>query len=196
MRHDVDALPLRALHMGRMEHEAGIRASFFFRVHSNEYNAFGYDTMAVMSGLAEMGHEIGLHAEPRDFAAALGRDPDPALIGAARLIEAVSGVKVRGLACHNDITPDNNLDHFPPGKAAGLGFEYEAYDREGLDLFHNSLYVTDGHYWRWRTYVDGGLSDDQACLCHHMAKGVPRLYVLTHPHVWYANHFHLVTTGD
>jgi hypothetical protein len=195
MRHDVDALPTRALEVGLMEADLGIRSSFFFRIHSNEYNAFGYDTMMVIRRLAALGHEIGLHAEPRDFAASIGRDPDPVMINGARMLEAISGVAVRGVACHNDITPDNNLHHFVPGKAAELGFAYEAYDREGLDLFHRAAYVTDGHYWKWRTYVDGELSDDMRCVCRHVADGVPLLYVLAHPHIWYSRHFHLVTTG-
>jgi hypothetical protein len=195
MRHDVDALPTRALEVGQTEASIGIRSSFFFRVHSNEYNAFGYDTMMVIRRLAAMGHEIGLHAEPRDFAAAIGLDPDPVLTAGARMLEAISGVEVRGVACHNDITPDNNLHHFVAGKAASLGFNYEAYDREGLDLFYRAAYVTDGHYWRWRTYLEGELSDDTRCFCKHVADGASLLYVLVHPHIWYSKHFHLVTTG-
>jgi hypothetical protein len=195
LRHDMDALPVRALALGRLEHRLGIRASYFVRVHANEYNAFGFDTVQVLRQLTAAGHEIGLHAEPRDLHAATGCDPDPVLVATRHLIEAVVGVPVRGVASHNDITPDNNLLHFSPGKARSLGFRYEAYDDDSLGLFATSTYVTDGHYWRWRAFVGGRLTDDESCLCQHAQARTPRLYVLLHPHVWYERHFHLVATG-
>jgi len=192
LRHDVDALPIRALSVGRLEHQLGILASYFFRVHANEYNAFGFENVAVIRQLAAMGHEIGLHAEPVDLAAATGCDPAGTLVASRAMLEAVADVPVRGVACHNDVTPDNNLDYLTGARARALGFRYEAYDDENLGLFRTATYLTDGHYWRWRSFIGGRRTDDERCLCRHVADGVAPLYVLVHPHVWPRRHFHLV----
>lgn len=195
LRHDLDALPFRAHGVAMLEHRLGIRASYFVRVHANEYNAFGFDTVRLLRELVAMGHEVGLHAEPLDLRAATGCDPDRVIPGAIRMLEAMTGGTVHGMASHNDVTPDNNLDYVTPTKIRSLGLRYEAYDRETLGLFHNATYVTDGHYWRWRAYVKGRRTADERCLCRHVEERSPRLYVLLHPHVWHERHFHLVTTG-
>jgi hypothetical protein len=190
LRHDVDLLPERAVPVGVAEHERGIPASYFFRVHANEYNALSHQTLAIMRELLAMGHEIGLHAEPLDLAASCGVDPTTGVRAAARVLGDLLGVPIQGVASHNDVTPDNNLDFFRAIPATDLGLRYEAYDDRALGLFGRSWYVTDGYYWHWRTFRDGALTDDRSCLCKHVAAGRAPLYTLIHPHVWYARHPH------
>lgn len=64
LRHDVDELPLNALRMAKIEHELGIRATYYFRVvkQSNDPE--------VIRAIARLGHEIGYHYE--DLALAKG----------------------------------------------------------------------------------------------------------------------------
>ena len=69
--------------------------------------------------------------------------------------------------------------------------EYEAYDNK-LNLFLNSCYVTDSHPWYWRTFIDGEITKENGCICKIFEQERPLVYCLTHPHMWYYRHFHLV----
>lgn len=57
LRHDVDAKAVNSLHVARLEHELGARASYYFRIvpESNRPDIIGQ--------IAALGHEIGYHYE-------------------------------------------------------------------------------------------------------------------------------------
>lgn len=191
LRHDVESHPARAARMGELEAQLGIRSTFFVRVHANEYNPLGFETLAVVRDLHAMGHEIGLHAEPTDVWRATGLDRDTSIrIGMAVLAAAI-GAPIEGMASHRDVTPDNNLEWLSSRPASSFGLRYEAYGDE-LGLFRTSTYVTDGHFWYWRRFENGVITDDQSCLCRHFLARRPRLYALVHPNVWYDRHYHRV----
>jgi hypothetical protein len=192
LRHDIDILPERAPGLAQIEADLGVQASYFFRVHANEYNAFSHENLAIMRDLVAMGHEVGLHAEPLDLRASCGVDPATGVRAAVLMLSDLLGVAVVGAASHNDITPDNNLDFFRSTPVNDLGLAYEAYDESGLGLFQSSWYVTDGYFWQWRAYDKGVLTDVKDCLCAHIAQRRTPLYCLIHPHVWYPRHAHRI----
>lgn len=192
LRHDVDIMPERAPGLAVIEADLGVRATYFFRVYANEYNALSHENLAIMRDLVAMGHEVGLHAEPLDLRASCGVDPATGIRVAAEALSGLLGERVVGVASHNDITPDNNLDFFRATSATALGLAYEAYDTENLNLFGQSLYITDGYFWRWRTFDRGRLTENDDCLCKHVEARSTPLYCLTHPHLWYPKHAHRV----
>jgi len=192
LRHDIDVQPESAPGMARIEAGLGIAGTYFFRLHANEYNALSHENLAIMRDLVAMGHEVGLHAEPLDLRASCGIDPATSVRAAAHVLSDLLGQPIVGIASHNDITPDNNLDFFQEVPARDLGLAYEAYDQDGLDLFDNSWYVTDGYFWRWRAFDHGILTDSDDCLCSHVAAARTPLYCLFHPHLWYDRHAHRV----
>ena len=57
LRHDVDRKPGNALVIAKIENEAGIKASYYFRIVKVSY----YEN--IIRQIAEMGHEIGYHYE-------------------------------------------------------------------------------------------------------------------------------------
>ena len=57
LRHDVDRKPGNALVIAKIEKEAGIKASYYFRIVKKSYDE------DVIKQIAEMGHEIGYHYE-------------------------------------------------------------------------------------------------------------------------------------
>lgn len=57
LRHDVDCRPEQALKMARLEHEMGIKASFYFRYRRRRFSE------KVIGAVADLGHEIGYHYE-------------------------------------------------------------------------------------------------------------------------------------
>jgi hypothetical protein len=192
LRHDIDLAPELAPPMAAIEAESQIAATYFFRVHANEYNAFSHENLAIIRDIADMGHEIGLHAEPLDLRASCGIDPETGIRAMIAALSDLLGKPVVGIASHNDITPDNNLHFFREKTARDLGAAYEAYDAEGLDLFDKSWYITDGHFWKWRAFDHGVLTDNEDCVCKHVQARRSPLYCLFHPHVWYKRHPHRI----
>ena len=57
LRHDVDRKPGNSLVTAKIEKNAGIRASYYFRIVKESYDE------SIIKQIAEMGHEIGYHYE-------------------------------------------------------------------------------------------------------------------------------------
>jgi len=60
LRHDVDRLPDNALQMARLEHEAGIAATYYFRAVPESWDE------EIILEIAGLGHEDGYHYENLD----------------------------------------------------------------------------------------------------------------------------------
>jgi len=61
LRHDIDLDLAKALPIARIEADAGIRATWFFRVRSNHHNVFSREGSAVVREILQQGHHLGLH---------------------------------------------------------------------------------------------------------------------------------------
>ena len=61
LRHDVDLLPHNALAMAQLEHDLGIRGTYYFRIVPESFDA------GIIERIAAMGHEIGYHYEDVDL---------------------------------------------------------------------------------------------------------------------------------
>ncbi len=61
LRHDVDRLPENSLRLAQLEHDLGIRGSYYLRIVPESYDR------KIMSEIAELGHEIGYHYEDVDL---------------------------------------------------------------------------------------------------------------------------------
>ena len=57
LRHDLDRMPANALAIAKIENEAGIKSSYYFRIVKESYDE------KIIKKIAEMGHEIGYHYE-------------------------------------------------------------------------------------------------------------------------------------
>jgi len=62
LRHDVDLVSSRALRMARVEHNFGIKATYYFRFNRRAFQPH------LVREIASMGHEIGYHYEVLDKA--------------------------------------------------------------------------------------------------------------------------------
>lgn len=60
-RHDVEFSPLQALKMARIENELGVKTTYFFQTHSENYNIFEKYFSDILREIASLGHHIGLH---------------------------------------------------------------------------------------------------------------------------------------
>jgi len=166
LRHDVDSDPDQALNFSEIESGLGIKATYFFRVHSED-NLFSLGNYRAVKKILKDGHEIGLHAET-DFAS-LVEEHDWAMHSRSKaVLEAIIGDKVSGISMHE---PTRSIKHFRKNDIERLGFKYDAYDPR---FFERLKYISDSSC-RWR----------EGCMCHFIKAGVPRLYILTHPVWWF-----------
>lgn len=61
LRHDIDLNISRALEMAKIESAFGIKATYFVRLHAQDYNPFEFKTYTMLKKIIKLGHEIGLH---------------------------------------------------------------------------------------------------------------------------------------
>ena len=90
MRHDVDEKASNALKMAQLEHELGVRATYFFRIVKKS------NVPEVIRGIAALGHEIGYHYE--DLALAEG-DMEKAVASFEKNLAYFRGVYPVRTAC-------------------------------------------------------------------------------------------------
>lgn len=60
-RHDVEFSPDIALKMAKFEHELGIKATYFFQLHSEFYNLLEKYFTDILREIRSLGHYIGIH---------------------------------------------------------------------------------------------------------------------------------------
>ena len=63
LRHDVDKLPENSLRFAQIQHELGIKGSYYFRIVPESFN------VEIIKKIVNLGHEVGLHYETIDMAA-------------------------------------------------------------------------------------------------------------------------------
>jgi hypothetical protein len=158
LRHDVDSRLDSALRLARLEHDRGLRATYFV-LHTAPYWSDD-DLVPHVRSLQDLGHEIGFHNDLVTIERVHGGDARAALEDAlARLREA--GIEVTGSAAHGSpwchrLGYHNNYvytgwDEPQPGfpsrdvreklDPAEFGLEYEAYHVPHDVYFSDSSFV-------------------------------------------------------
>lgn len=167
-RHDIDVSVHRALALARIEHEAGVRASYFVYLHSLFYNAFEDAIVDRLRAIAALGHELGVHFDAHFHGLAIDDGPSlsRAVASEAAAIESLIGSQVVAVSFHD---PDRHGGAVAADdEIAGL---VSAYGRTIRDRFG---YCSDSNgYWRFAPLGDDLTSGRHA-----------RLHVLTHPEWW------------
>jgi hypothetical protein len=163
LRHDVDFLPSLALPMARIEHQRGVRSTWFIGIHLS-YNALGPSQALAIRELVSLDHEIGFH-----YVAAVYDGLDPAarrdrLRADAAQLESVAGNSIDSIAMHNpssSVAPDPFLA------------DEEFRNAYNPDLMADARYTSDsGRAWRPEGLATCFDSD------------IPLAYLLIHPEVW------------
>ena len=141
MRHDVDEKAPNALKMAQLEHELGIRSTYFFRIVKQS------NVPEVIRGIAALGHEIGYHYE--DLALAEGDMEKATTSFEKNLSYFREYYPVRSVCMHGSSTSkfDNRL-LWETHKLSDFGLVGEPYLSVDFDKV---FYLTDtGYAW------DGG----------------------------------------
>jgi hypothetical protein len=170
----------------------GIKATFFLRLHAPEYNPFSFENYKIIKHLLESGHELGYHSEVVDQSAIWNEDPSACLVKDIQIINTIFNTRVKGVASHGGSTGLNNLDFWREKRASDFGLAYEVYDKEPeFNLFHESIYVSDSEWTRWKCYDKGKLVEgDKRSISEHAIDNHKILHFLIHPDTYYFEHFY------
>jgi len=183
MRHDVDRMPGNALRTAKIEHDLGIKATYYFRAVKSTFFP------EIIKQIEDMGHEIGYHYEVLSEA---GGNPEMAIelfqshLDDFRKISNVRTICMHGrpLSKHDnrDIWRNYNFRDFDI-----IGEAYLSVDKE-LNYFSDT-----GKSWCFdnslRDFIPGKIqylhSDTTDGLIKLIeCEKINKFYILTHPEIW------------
>lgn len=164
LRHDLDASLQRALALARIEHEVGVRATYFLFPRCLYYNLLHPESKAVVREILAIGHRVGLH-----FDVSMDYEAEDLL----RLVQWEKDLITREFGCEPDAVSFHLAGEFKsrlPMQDDICGMVNAYSSRLGSEY----RYVSDSNgVWRytpWSELID--------------AQRNPRLHVLTHPEWW------------
>jgi peptidoglycan/xylan/chitin deacetylase (PgdA/CDA1 family) len=189
-RVDADLSLAKATPLLDIFERVGLRATFFVRLHAPEYNPFSFEGYRILKRMIARGHEVGLHAEPIDASRIWDEAPEACLTRDLEVLSLILGHEVRAVASHGGLTGYNNLDFFKGKDPAALGLAYEGYDETpAFNLFHESRYVSDSEWTRWKAYDKGQrLEGDARPPSAHAHDGPSVLHLLLHTDTYFHHH--------
>lgn len=166
-RHDIDVSPHRALRLAEIENARGVKATYFFLLHSDFYNCLESTTRDIMRRIVGYGHDVGLHFDASFYSEVIDlASLEKRITSEASIVADLAAAKPVAVSFHNP-TPEQ-LEKYDQAKLAGLVNAY------GQPLRTAYRYVSDSNgYWRFHRLHDvlAGRAD-------------PNLHVLTHPEWW------------
>lgn len=138
LRHDVDNRKLHSLEFAKIQHEMGIRGTYYFRVVPQSFDE------KVIVEIFNLGHEIGYHYEDMDFA---DGNEDEAIKLFEKHLEKIRAVAPVSTICMHG-SPRSKFDN----KDVWKKYNYRKYGINGepyFDLnFDEVFYMTDtGKMW-------------------------------------------------
>jgi len=162
LRHDIDFAPGYSLEIAQIEHEAGIRSTFFVLVDGQFYDPVQSDVVRQIRAIHSLGHEIGLH-----FAVSSAVESDLGKEVAFRLdvLSAIIGARVVSFSQH-DVVNAGTASVTLPATHAGC------VDAREVIQDNHLLYVSDSAMM-WRQFTFETALDQNRNLC-----------LLAHPHSW------------
>jgi len=163
MTHDLDFDLQLAIKMADIENEAGITASYFFRLRAKNYNMLSYDGIKAINTISDMGHSVGLHYEPTLCTSDPGIKVQDDIENCMTLLENTSGVEIKYFNIHEPSRTGLDISSLLPAK----------------NRCYNSPFFVDFKY-----ISDSGARWREGCFSEHVGRW-DKLLVLTHPFWWY-----------
>ncbi len=191
-RVDIDVSVKKAYRLASIFNKLAIKASFFVRLHANEYNPFSFENYRILKFIRDSGHEIGYHSEVNDEAMIWQETAESCLKRDLDILNKMLNINTVGVASHGGMTGINNLDFWKDKTPQSFGLLYEAYDTQpDFDLYNHSFYISDSCWTYWKCYHHGKLiNNDRRSLGEHVNDNHPIIYSLIHPETYYDLHFY------
>lgn len=183
LRHDVDRMPERALETAKIEHELGIKATYYFRTIKSVFKP------DIIHQIREMGHEIGYHYET--LSEAKGDKKRAFDLFKSHLDNFRDVCDVKTICMHGKpLSKYDNRELWKRHDFRELGIVGEAYLSAGNDL---NYFSDTGRTWgsgnNLRDYIPGktekvfaNTTDDLIELIK--SNQFNNFYILAHPERW------------
>ena len=135
LRHDIDFSLNSIKEIAQIEKDLNITSTFFFRLHSPNYNIYASNTFKILQDLKNKNHEIGLHFETILFSKIFDLDLEELFLNEIHVFERITNEKVKSISEHSDV---NNTIYSLPKLEIYLDFSKfnlnYAYDRKFLRI--------------------------------------------------------------
>ncbi len=164
-RHDCDFSLNRAVKLARIEHEEGVKATYFLNPHCRFYNLLEAEQVVLVREILRLGHDIGLHFDAAFYNITSETQLEEKLRWEAMLLKDIFGTSPAAFSFHNPTS-------------LYLSFEAESYGNL-VNCYSKHFktqvpYCSDSNgYWRFRRLYDVLKEGTDPCL-----------QVLTHPGWW------------
>lgn len=161
LRHDIDNSIEKAITIAELEHEQGVKATYFTLLRTDFYNPASKKGLAELKKIQSLGHEIGLHFD--EMAYDLIDDVVETIKKETIILSDIIGTPITTVSMHrpSQKTLDGNYDLTPMVNSYGKTF------------FNDFKYLSDSRR-RWREPALDIIKSGQ----------FDRLHILTHP-IWY-----------
>lgn len=186
MRHDVDRMPGHALETARIEHDLGIRATYYFRSIKSVFKP------EIMKQIRDMGHEIGYHYET--LSEANGNPEKGIELFKSHLKDFEDICKVKTICMHGrPLSKFDNRDLWNIYDFKDYGIIGEAYLSVGPEL---NYFSDTGRSWgtknSLRDFIPGKTEEFTADTTDELiglieGGELENLYILAHPERWSLN---------
>lgn len=179
LRHDLDfrrCIP-SSLRLAEIESGLGAHATYFVRLHSDEYNPMEYTSYLTLKSILALGHEIGLHFECYELSEVSGEREEDLFRRDKKLLESLLDIEVVSACEHGDyhrFDSEGFRRFFDRNAPEDFGILFDPYDPR---FFNGMKYLSDSNQ-NWR----------EGCFCGHVGNH-PRIQVATHPGFWYSRHY-------
>jgi hypothetical protein len=199
LRHDVDSRIDSALAFARLEHDRGLRSTYFV-LHTAGYYARA-DLVPKLRALQDLGHEVGLHYDLVTAQVVEGADPRALLASELERLRS-NGIDVVGVSAHGSYWAHRlgykndyffrdlpSQEGFPntdrvgdvvlaKGELAEFGLEYDA---SQLAELHNP---SGAHYWTDAVFDESGRRWHTDFADLDALPAASRAVALVHPCLW------------
>ncbi len=162
LRHDIDFAPRYSLEMAQLEHDAGIKSTYFVLVDGQFYNPLQTEVIRQIRQINALGHEIGLHFA---VASAVYSDIGEEVAFRLKALTTIVGDTVRSFSQHDPVNAGFVRVTLPRDR-------YPVVDATRVIQDNNLLYVSDSAMM-WRRHTFQSALDENRNLC-----------LLAHPHSW------------
>lgn len=165
LRHDIDFSPRKALDIAKIEHQLGVKSTYFVLLSTEFYNVFSAQTGEIMDKILGMGHKIGLHFDEQRYKSSSLDQMKDYVCKESKILQKALNTSINVVSMHrpSKFILDKNI-----------GFEniINSYDQ----LFVRDIkYVSDSRMY-WREDIMDIIENNK----------YNKIHILTHP-FWYSD---------
>ncbi len=164
-RHDVEYNVDQMDILAKLDHSQGIRSTLFIQLHSNHYNFWDKENIAVFRNWTKIGHDIGLHFDCSFYGNEVFKNIEEHIAYEASFMERELKTEIRSFSYHN---PNSESLKYKENYA-GL---VNAYNPQ---LFGSDIHYVSDSNGRWREKTIRDLLEDES---------VKKVQVNTHDTWW------------